>query len=149
MCDLGVRSYGASQHTMTTVSWLLELPVRLCRAHAGLRRGRDSRSQRGHRDTAILLSTARFRSLFQLCPFIDSGPSPALHPIMEAEMKKITTLATAKTVSRIEAYINEFSYSTHYRVDPDTLLITNETRPVPVTWLVKRHRGGYLFGTVR
>lgn len=57
-----------------------------------------------------------------------------------------TKLATATDVPRIEKYINEFAHSTNYRVDPETLQITNAVSAPPEKWFVMRHRGGYLFG---
>lgn len=57
-----------------------------------------------------------------------------------------TKLATATSVVRIEKYINEYAYSTHYRVDPLTLQITNAAKAPPSDWFVMLYRGGYLFG---
>lgn len=57
-----------------------------------------------------------------------------------------TKLATATSVPGIEKYINEFAYSTNYRVDPVTLQITNAVKPPPESWFVMPHRGGFLFG---
>jgi hypothetical protein len=60
---------------------------------------------------------------------------------------KYTKLATAKTVVRIQAYVNEYFYSTGYRVDLLTLEISNATGAVvPAGFFVQAHRGGYLFG---
>lgn len=55
-------------------------------------------------------------------------------------------LATATTVEKIEAYINEFVFGGHYRVNPGTLEITNELGTPPAGWFVMEYRGGYLFG---
>lgn len=57
-----------------------------------------------------------------------------------------TKLATATSVPRIEKYVNEYAYSTNYRVDPETLQITNPVKAPPENWFVMRYRGGYLFG---
>lgn len=57
-----------------------------------------------------------------------------------------TKLVTATSVPGIEKYINEFAYSTNYRVDPMTLQITNVVKPPPESWFVMPHRGGFLFG---
>lgn len=57
-----------------------------------------------------------------------------------------TKLATATSVPRIEKYVNDYAFSTNYRVDPDTLTITNPLKAPPASWFVMRHRGGYLFG---
>lgn len=60
-----------------------------------------------------------------------------------SEYKK---LATATSIHRIEKYINEFAFSTNYRVDPDTLKITNPVKAPPEGWFVMPYKGGYLFG---
>lgn len=60
--------------------------------------------------------------------------------------KDFTKLATATTVERIEKYINEYAYSTNYRVDPTTLEITNPAKATPASWFVMKSRGGFLFG---
>jgi len=62
------------------------------------------------------------------------------------KVSEYTKLATATSIPRIEKYINDFSYSTNYRVDPETLQITNPVKAPPENWFVMRYRGGYLFG---
>lgn len=55
-------------------------------------------------------------------------------------------IATAKDLPRLERYINEFAYSTNYRIDPVTLEIKNPLRAAPPGWFVERLRNGYVFG---
>lgn len=57
-------------------------------------------------------------------------------------------MATARSIERIERYINEFAGSTNYRVNPDTLEIFNRSKihQPPSSWFVIPYRGGYLFG---
>lgn len=55
-------------------------------------------------------------------------------------------LATATSTERLEKYVNEYAYSTNYRIDPYTLQITNAAAKVPESWFVIPHRGGFLFG---
>lgn len=57
-----------------------------------------------------------------------------------------TKLATATSIPRIEKYINDFAYSTNYRIDPETLQITNPVKAPPESWFVMPYRGGFLFG---
>lgn len=59
---------------------------------------------------------------------------------------KYRKLATATSLARVEKYINEFSGSSDYRVDPETLEITNSIASPPKSWFVMAFRGGYLFG---
>lgn len=59
---------------------------------------------------------------------------------------KTVKLATASTVERIEKYVNEYAFSTNYRVNHETLEITNTGRDVPTAWFVERCRGGFIFG---
>lgn len=63
-------------------------------------------------------------------------------------MKKseYTKLATATSLAKIEKYVNEYAASSNYRVDPDTLKITNAVAKVPEQWFVMMYRGGFLFG---
>jgi len=58
----------------------------------------------------------------------------------------VKKLATARTVERIEKYINEYALSESYRVDPETLQITNPLHEPPKEWRVVRYRGGFMFG---
>lgn len=57
-----------------------------------------------------------------------------------------TKLATATSILRIEKYINDYAYSKNYRVDPETLSITNQIKAPPENWFVMKYRNGYLFG---
>jgi hypothetical protein len=59
----------------------------------------------------------------------------------------VKKLATAKTIERIEKYINEYAFSDGYRVDPETLQITSARRKPPLEWRVVRYRGGFMFGS--
>lgn len=59
---------------------------------------------------------------------------------------KTKTLATAKTVERIEQYVNEYFYSTAYRVNPETLdIIPPPTVNLPEPYFVCQWRGGFRF----
>ena len=68
------------------------------------------------------------------------------HSAKKMKASDFTKLATATSIPGIEKYINEFAYSTNYRVDPDTLQITNPVKAPPESWFVMPYRGGYLFG---
>lgn len=62
-----------------------------------------------------------------------------------AALPKHKKLATASTIARLEKYINEFAFSRGYRVDPETLKITNPHGDPPASWFVARSRGGFMF----
>lgn len=72
------------------------------------------------------------------------APSRARPNAAKGKFKK---LATATSVERIQKYVNEYFYSTTYRVDPITLEITRtDGVAAPAAIFVERYRGGYLFG---
>lgn len=71
--------------------------------------------------------------------------------VMNEDAKPETKLlATAPTIEGIQRQINKFWASVNYRVDPETLVITNMTgHPVPQGAAVQPHRNGYKFVMIR
>lgn len=57
---------------------------------------------------------------------------------------KMKTLASSPTIGGIEKMINEYFYSTSYRVDPETLEVSNSTGKRP-DLVVKKEGGRYKF----
>ncbi len=61
----------------------------------------------------------------------------------------IRLLASAPTITQIQAQINAFYYSTSWRVDPDTLAIVNDRgQSLPPSVRVIRRAGRYRFERV-
>ncbi len=54
-------------------------------------------------------------------------------------------LGSSPTVAGIQKVINTFYASDHYRVDPETLAVTNATRGVPDGIRVVKFGRGYRF----
>jgi len=57
---------------------------------------------------------------------------------------KMKTLASSPTIGGIEKMINEYFYSTSYRVDPETLEVSNSTGK-RADLVVKKEGGRYKF----
>ena len=55
----------------------------------------------------------------------------------------MTKICTAPTIERIERLINQFFYSTSYKVNPDTLELTS-SKGVNQNYLVKNEKNKFI-----
>ena len=63
--------------------------------------------------------------------------------IMDEKARKEWLIGSATDVEGVERLVNEFYYSTSYKVDPQTLKVTNSKTETEAPIKVKLHKGRY------